>query len=71
MNKEDPELSEICAICREELEGEGELDYRVSPSTIVCHDCARKYGGVYNHETETWTVPPRLPSRQRLGDDEG
>ena len=71
MRRQDSDEPEICAICHEEIEGESERDFRCSPSTIVCHDCARKHGGVYSLEKESWTVPPRLPRRNILSEEEG
>ncbi len=70
MRRENDEPSESCAICHEELEGESALDYRVSASTILCHECAKKRGGVYSPEKETWIVPPRLPKRDALRGEE-
>lgn len=71
MRRDDREEVETCAICREEIEGDSDLGYRVSASTVICYDCARKHGGVYSSEKESWSVAPRLPPRSSLGDEEG
>jgi hypothetical protein len=71
MRRQEDDAPAMCAICHEELDDEDERDYRASASTVVCHDCARKHGGVYSADKEAWTTAPKLPRRNIVGGEEG
>jgi hypothetical protein len=71
MKRQEADEPEVCAICHEELADGDERDYRAAASTVVCHECARKLGGVYSADKEAWTVAPKLPRRNIVGGEEG
>jgi hypothetical protein len=52
---------DVCARCGMVVESVGlERAYAYGPSGVLCNTCARELGGVYDSETEGWTVDPDL-----------
>lgn len=51
-----------CVVCGEDLGSDDSGALALSALTVVCPECARKYGGVYDSERERWSVPPSFPS---------
>jgi recombinational DNA repair protein (RecF pathway) len=53
--------SDACARCGAPVESVGiERAYAYGLSEVLCFECARTLGGVYDAETETWAKEPDL-----------
>ena len=52
--------SEACNVCGEDLDRRDSRNYYISGTTMVCYECARKHGGIFDPETERWKVAPKL-----------
>ena len=58
MHRDEFDESIQCVICGEELYAEDSRNFVALPSSWLCYECARSYGGVYNCESERWDVAP-------------
>jgi hypothetical protein len=57
----DEPAGDVCARCGTTVESVGiERAYAYGPSGVLCYACARELGGVYDSETDGWTVEPDL-----------
>jgi hypothetical protein len=62
MRERETGFSEACIVCGEDLDRGDSRNYFVSATTMVCYECARKHGGVFDSAAERWKVPPNLKS---------
>jgi hypothetical protein len=61
MQERDLTETDVCALCGEELDPQDPRTFGLGTSLLVCYECARSHGGVYDSELENWRVPPHLP----------
>ena len=61
MQEREADDVDLCVVCGEEIDLGDPGNYQHAVSVIVCHACAKKYGGGYDAELENWTVAPTLP----------
>ncbi len=65
MRESEANASDVCLLCGEDIDAEDVRNYYPSASTVVCAQCARRCGGVYDSERERWAVLPQVASSGR------
>jgi len=68
-DERDEAVPDACARCGMTIESAGfERAFAYGLTEVLCFECARALGGVYDAETEGWTVEPDvadLPDERR------
>jgi hypothetical protein len=60
-DERDDSIGDVCARCGVAVQSVGlERAYAYGDSEVLCYACARTLGGVYDSETEDWSVEPDL-----------
>jgi len=65
MREEELEDAAVCELCGEDLDAEDPTNFPLPAGKVICPECARSHGGVFDPELERWRVPPKLPSSPR------
>jgi len=59
--REEERTEELCVICGEAVDLLDASAHAQVKGRTFCRECARKLGGAYNPDQETWTRLPRVP----------
>ena len=61
MEDRDEGLGDVCVRCGAMVEDAAiERAYAYGAAGVLCHACAGELGGVYDAESESWSVDPDL-----------
>jgi len=69
MREHEIETGGACELCGELVVADEPSNFSTSEGAVVCHACARRFGGLYDTEFERWSVPPKLPASLEVDRD--
>jgi hypothetical protein len=68
MREREPDDTDVCRLCGEEIHPADPTSYPLSDFSALCYQCAKRCGGAYDAGAERWKVAPKLPRSLTVDD---